>query len=58
VTSLVIGIENRSCGDDAVGPEVASHIAQLGLTGVVLADPRGHPRPGARAASRLCAAAP
>jgi hydrogenase maturation protease len=33
---LVIGIGNRSRGDDAVGPEVASRLAQLGLTGVAV----------------------
>jgi hydrogenase maturation protease len=36
VTSLVIGIGNRSRGDDAVGPEVASRVAQLGLVGVAV----------------------
>jgi hydrogenase maturation protease len=36
VTSLVIGIGNRSRGDDAVGPEVASRVAQLRLAGVAV----------------------
>ena len=36
MTSLVIGIGNRSRGDDAVGPEVASRVAQLGLTEVAV----------------------
>ena len=36
MTSLVIGIGNRSRGDDAVGPEVASRVAQLGLPGITV----------------------
>jgi hydrogenase maturation protease len=36
VTALVVGIGNRSRGDDAVGPEVASRVAQLGLPGVAV----------------------
>ena len=35
--ALVVGIGNRSRGDDAVGPEVASRVAQLGLPGVAVA---------------------
>lgn len=34
MTALVVGIGNRSRGDDAAGPEVASRVAQLGLPGV------------------------
>ena len=31
---LVVGIGNRSRGDDGIGPEVASRVARLGLPGV------------------------
>ena len=34
MSALVVGIGNRSRGDDAVGPEVASRVAALGLPGV------------------------
>ena len=34
MTALVVGIGNRSRGDDAAGPEVAFRVAQLGLPGV------------------------
>ena len=36
MTALVVGIGNRSRGDDAVGPEVASRVAQLGLPGIAV----------------------
>lgn len=36
MTALVVGIGNRSRGDDAVGHEVASRVAQLGLSGVAV----------------------
>jgi len=34
VTTLVVGIGNRSRGDDGAGPEVAARVATLGLPGV------------------------
>ena len=34
MSALVVGIGNRSRGDDAVGPEVAEHVAALGVPGV------------------------
>ncbi len=34
MSALVVGIGNRSRGDDGVGPEVASRVAELGLPGV------------------------
>jgi len=34
VSALVVGIGNRLRGDDAVGPEVAARVAQLGLPDV------------------------
>ena len=36
MTALVVGIGNRSRGDDAVGPEVASLVARRHLPGVAV----------------------
>ncbi|HSE10948.1 MAG TPA: hydrogenase maturation protease, partial [Nocardioidaceae bacterium] len=41
MSGLVIGIGNRSRGDDAVGPEVASRVASLNLRGVTVVEHGG-----------------